>query len=234
IQVRRDLPFDLAVAHVGFEAVQRRLPAHRRTKFLVRRHAGQALGLLLGLHLSRAGQQHRADTCRGAEGAAHERAAVELVSRVRPRFLPADERKILAAMLRARAPADEIGRSRGGGAGAVFQVSPSQNRSISRRSAASGSRPRAAAWLSSRWRTCVVPGIATLIAGWDTTYFRSSCAQLAASISAAKSGNSRSRTRAKRLAAFRRPPNGVFAITARPRSWASGRIVSAALRLSIE
>src|SRR6185503_5455183 len=51
------------------------------------------------------------------------------------------------------------------------QATDSQNCSIFFLIAASGSRPRPAAWLSSACFSFVVPGIAHVTAGCDTTYF---------------------------------------------------------------
>src|SRR5690606_36088410 len=93
----------------------------------------------------------------------------------------------------------------------LLYVSESQYCSIRRRIAASGSRPRPAPWLSSRFLTCVVPGIVTVTAGCETMYFRNTCAQLDASNSAAQSGSSLPFTFANVEAAPRpRPPNGTL------------------------
>src|SRR6185437_7632212 len=67
----------------------------------------------------------------------------------------------------------------------------SQYCSILRRSAASGSRPRAAPWLSTRCAVCVEPGIATVTAGCEMTYLSRNCPQLATSIWAAQGGRRR-------------------------------------------
>src|SRR5690606_40643494 len=57
------------------------------------------------------------------------------------------------------------------------QLSPSQNASMRLRMEASGRAPRAAARLSSRCASFVVPGIAQVTAGCDTTYLRKNWAQ---------------------------------------------------------
>ena len=67
-----------------------------------------------------------------------------------------------------------------------------------------------------------VAGIATVTAGWETTNFRNSCAQLAQSYSAAQAGSG-----CRPSARNRRPPwNGRLTITAMPRSAARGVITS--------
>jgi hypothetical protein len=81
------------------------------------------------------------------------------------------------------------------------QADASQNCSIFRRMAASGTRPRAAAWLSSRCANLGEPGIAQVTAGCDITYLRKNWLQLDTSISAAQSGS----LRAARLPDQRRP-----------------------------
>src|SRR5262245_50761240 len=64
---------------------------------------------------------------------------------------------------------------------AVAGHSPSKYFSILRRISASGRRPRAAPRFSSRCSTFVVPGIATVTAGCETTYLRNSWAKLVTS-----------------------------------------------------
>lgn len=53
------------------------------------------------------------------------------------------------------------------------------NASILRRTASSGIGPLAAPRLSSRYSSVAVPGMAAVTEGWETTYFRTNCAQLA-------------------------------------------------------
>src|SRR5579872_2218083 len=86
----------------------------------------------------------------------------------------------------------------------------SQYCSIRRRSAASGTRPRPAPWLSSRWLILVEPGIAQVTAGCEMTYLRKNCAQLVTSMSAAQGGRARSAACLKSEAR----PKGRFTSTA--------------------
>ena len=58
-----------------------------------------------------------------------------------------------------------------------------------RRVASSGSGPRAAPRLSVRYASFAVPGIATVTAGCDTTYFSANCAHVAMPIARAHSGS---------------------------------------------
>ena len=76
----------------------------------------------------------------------------------------------------------------------------------------------------------LVPGMVQVTAGWDSTNFSSTCAQLVAPISAAQAGKGRSRSRRSRPP----PPKGRLMITAMPRSAASGRMRRSASRSSAE
>src|SRR5690606_33389901 len=125
-----------------------------------------------------------------AERAAHERATVQLVSIFGHDSLPRHIDMLEPDTInlggiwgkprpRRRYPEAERTPPR---LSAGPQVRLSQKRSISRLSASSGRRPRAAAWLSSRCLTCVVPGMAAVITGCETTYFKKTCAQLDASM----------------------------------------------------
>src|SRR5690606_262193 len=102
-------------------------------------------------------------------------------------------------------------------AGHLQAASESQYVSMRARIAVSGSAPVAARRFVSRFATLVVPGIAQVMAGCDSTYLSRNSAHVPAPNSPAHGGSGRSPSLRNRLPS-RRPPNGMLTSTATPLS----------------
>jgi tripartite-type tricarboxylate transporter receptor subunit TctC len=137
------------------------------------------------------------------------------------RHEPGEVRRVLPCAVR---------RLRRDGAGAQREV---RIAAASRRQKAASGKvpvPTPAAALSAMCSARLVPGIVQVTAGWLSTNFSSTCAQLVQPISPAQAGSGLSRRRRSRPP----PPKGMLTITATPRSAASGSRRCSASRASSE